>query len=171
MFTSRDAPVSNPCGHSMHGKCYNAYIKNNYRCPLCFKSLADMKRTWDAFDQVIQEEQLHSDFDNAKAQILCNDCEKKMEVKWHIHGCKCAECGSYNTRILSTSGFPETFPTNRPIINPVENNNNNNAQSSEVPANLTEEGFVYIDSEDDYDSSDEHYADSESEPEEPPSEE
>jgi tRNA(Ile2) C34 agmatinyltransferase TiaS len=123
MFTSRDPPITSNCGHSMHKKCYNAYVKNNYRCPLCYKSLGDMSHTWEYYDQIITEDVLPSDFDNAKAQILCNDCEKKTEAKWHIHGIKCSECGSYNTKILATSGFP-TGNTNYPTP-PTENSDSN----------------------------------------------
>lgn len=30
-------------------------------------------------------------------QILCNDCQKRCTVNFHVLGMKCSGCGSYNT--------------------------------------------------------------------------
>ena len=41
MFTSRDPPTFLRCGHSMHSKCYNSYLKRNIACPICRKCVID----------------------------------------------------------------------------------------------------------------------------------
>jgi len=32
--------------------------------------------------------------------IICNDCEKKSEGKFHIVAIKCKHCNSYNTNLI-----------------------------------------------------------------------
>ena len=71
-----------------------------------------MTDTWKEIDQIIETIPMPPDFDNAKALVLCNDCEQKTETKFHFEGLKCGnkDCGSYNTKIISTSGFPTGAP-------------------------------------------------------------
>jgi len=52
---SRDGVVFLPCGHSLHGKCYDTYIKNNIACPLCRKSVCDPSEFEALFDEMFAE--------------------------------------------------------------------------------------------------------------------
>jgi Zn finger protein HypA/HybF involved in hydrogenase expression len=36
------------------------------------------------------------------AEVLCNECLEKSEVKFHYYGIKCKKCKSFNTKILKT---------------------------------------------------------------------
>jgi len=86
------------CKHPVHTECLtNALRNNNYKCPLCRKSMINMQYSWSILDQEIL---LHPLPDEAKRKIniICYDCETKSEnVDWHFFGCKCLGCGSYNT--------------------------------------------------------------------------
>jgi hypothetical protein len=42
MFTSTSTVIFMPCGHCMHQKCQQQYIRTSYQCPTCLKSLTDM---------------------------------------------------------------------------------------------------------------------------------
>jgi hypothetical protein len=44
MFFSRDQSTLLPnCNHWMYMKCFNAYVKTNFTCPICCKSLYKMQ--------------------------------------------------------------------------------------------------------------------------------
>lgn len=82
------------CGHAMHNQCYDAHIKNSYKCPECSKTIKDMKTVFRQLDDQIKNEPLT----NPKSvNIVCNDCNKKSIIKYHYIGLKCPECKSYNT--------------------------------------------------------------------------
>ena len=85
------------CGHSLHVECFNSYIKSNYACPLCRKSIIDMKRMEAHFDAQIAATIMPEEYRNSYMTVLCNDCQHKSVVKFHILGGKCDECRSYNT--------------------------------------------------------------------------
>lgn len=90
-----------------------------------------MTEVWETMDQQIAQQTMPQEFANATAHILCNDCEKKSNVSFHFFGLKCAECGSYNTKILSTSGMPQ-YPINGRL--------DQNGTVQEVPEEEEEEG-------------------------------
>jgi len=107
LFTSRDPVCPMKCGHPIHVHCFREYVEaHNFTCPLCSKSLVDMQHHWEAFDHEIEAQPMPTEFKNTTATILCSDCEKKSEVSFHFVAMKCLECGSYNTKTISTSGFP-----------------------------------------------------------------
>jgi len=111
LFSSRQSTTILKCGHPIHLKCLTAYEEEgNFSCPLCSKSIGDLSSTWHHWDQIIQSQPMPPEWNNARAVILCNDCEKKAEVPFHFVGLKCQPCGGYNTRILTTSGFPQRDP-------------------------------------------------------------
>jgi RING finger/CHY zinc finger protein 1 len=37
------------------------------------------------------------EYKDLKINVLCNDCNKKSEVLFHVVGSKCTHCRSYNT--------------------------------------------------------------------------
>lgn len=65
-----------------------------------------MKVQWSMMDSLVNINKMPSIFDKTYSTILCNDCEKKSEQKYHYIGMKCKECGGYNTTIISTTGMP-----------------------------------------------------------------
>eukprot|EP01121_Diplochlamys_sp_Union-15-3_P004487 TRINITY_DN1467_c0_g1_i2.p1 TRINITY_DN1467_c0_g1~~TRINITY_DN1467_c0_g1_i2.p1 ORF type:complete len:102 (+),score=9.66 TRINITY_DN1467_c0_g1_i2:262-567(+) len=92
------------CRHPIHNKCFKEYIKTNFVCPTCHKSLS--KVDWKYLEEEIESVPLPGEFANAKVLVLCNDCNAKSTVKFHFFGNKCAECGTFNTTILEKIGFP-----------------------------------------------------------------
>jgi hypothetical protein len=98
IFLSRETVVVLPCGHAIHGTCFNSSIKQNkYTCPLCRKIMIK----GDALDIMIRQYDdiisLYPYDENIKAEISCNDCAFKGEVAFHPIGLKCGGCGGYNT--------------------------------------------------------------------------
>lgn len=85
------------CGHAMHHSCYEDYIKTNYKCPTCQKSVGDMSRYFRNLDEYVAETQMPEEYCDVMREIYCNDCEKNSDVPFHIY-MKCAHCGSYNTK-------------------------------------------------------------------------
>ncbi|KAL8530835.1 hypothetical protein ACS0TY_007754 [Phlomoides rotata] len=91
------------CGHTMHTECYDEmFNQNQYRCPICSKSVLNMTRTWERLDQEIQATAMPEEY-RYEVQILCNDCNNTSSTFFHIFGHKCGHCDSYNTRVI-TSG-------------------------------------------------------------------
>ncbi len=91
--------VHMPCGHAIHMTCFNELIKTNYKCPFCQKTIVDIER----FNELMEREVHHTPMPPdliKQAAILCNDCNQKMTVNFHIVANKCLNCGSYNTRLL-----------------------------------------------------------------------
>ena len=43
-----------PCGHFMHSHCFEQYTRYNYTCPVCTKSLGDMKVYFRMIDSLMQ---------------------------------------------------------------------------------------------------------------------
>ena len=88
------------CGHAIHNDCYNQLIKNTYKCPLCAKTIVDMKKDFERLDEEIEQSIM---FDHVMSirEIYCNDCEQHSETIFSYVGLKCNKCGSYNTRLNS----------------------------------------------------------------------
>ena len=86
------------CGHVIHHECYNELIKKSYKCPLCSKTILDMK---DEFQKMDLEVENYNNFYKTLnfKEIYCNDCEKKSDTIFNYVGLKCNVCGSYNTRL------------------------------------------------------------------------
>ena len=108
LFTSQ-SPVINfkNCAHCMCSDCYLQYIKDQWVCPLCKKSLHDMSRTWDNVDILVQTLKMPEEYAKTTVDILCNDCNKKSSnIKYHFQYHKCSECRSYNTNITHTYNPP-----------------------------------------------------------------
>ncbi|CAI7767281.1 unnamed protein product, partial [Closterium sp. NIES-53] len=43
LFTSSTPVKALPCGHFMHSACFQAYTCEHYTCPICCKSVGDMR--------------------------------------------------------------------------------------------------------------------------------
>jgi RING finger/CHY zinc finger protein 1 len=99
LFTSILATTSTNCGHWMHSECLTDFLKTDYRCPLCFKSLVDTTHLTTYLDTHVASTQMPDEYKDKLVDILCNDCGIKCTVKMHFYGNKCNKCGSYNTKL------------------------------------------------------------------------
>ena len=110
-----DTPVkAMPCGHMMHTRCFEAYTKHYYTCPLCRKSLGDFSAYFRMLDAILAEEREANAARSAgeresgvktTQRVACNDCGEETVAPFHFVYHACAACRSYNTRVL---GGPET---------------------------------------------------------------
>lgn len=95
VFDSQNHLIILKCGHTAHKLCSDK--SNDYRCPLCRKSLCDMTNFWKSIELNILQHPLPDELQK-KVNILCYDCNKiSTDVDWHFMGMKCAECNGYNT--------------------------------------------------------------------------
>ncbi|PON96641.1 43kDa postsynaptic protein [Trema orientale] len=102
LFDSVKGTTIMKCGHTMHEECYTEMAKKNqYRCPICSKTIFNMSANWRLMDVEIEAMDMPEEY-KYEVSILCNDCNTKSEVPFHILGHKCSQCKSYNTRRIST---------------------------------------------------------------------
>ncbi len=102
LFTTTLPIMFMPCGHSIHYLCHQDHIKNSYQCPICLKSLTNMEHLFARIDELMSTQTMPDEYASVRAQILCNDCEKKSIAKFHFVYHACALCSSYNTKVLRT---------------------------------------------------------------------
>ncbi|KAF9975524.1 hypothetical protein BGZ73_000828 [Actinomortierella ambigua] len=102
MFTSTSTVIFMPCGHCIHSKCHDAYIRTSYQCPTCWKALADMSEYYAKVDQLMEQQQMPPEYASYYSIVLCNDCEVKTETAFHFLYHKCGQCKGYNTKVLQT---------------------------------------------------------------------
>ncbi|KAF7186379.1 putative RING finger protein C2F3.16 [Pseudocercospora fuligena] len=74
LFESRTSVVSLPCGHYMHGTCYQDLMAVTYKCPVCSKSAVNMELQWRKLD------------DEIAAQPMPEDDEELEGLLPHIEG-------------------------------------------------------------------------------------
>ncbi|KAL9851500.1 RING finger and CHY zinc finger domain-containing protein 1 [Geothlypis trichas] len=97
IHTSRVGAHVLPCGHLLHRTCYDEMLKEGYRCPLCMHSALDMTRYWRQLDNEVARTPMPTEYQNMMVEILCNDCNSRSTVQFHLLGMKCQSCESYNT--------------------------------------------------------------------------
>ncbi|KAL4359977.1 hypothetical protein AHAS_Ahas08G0131300 [Arachis hypogaea] len=84
LFESMDEIAVLPCGHTIHINCMNEMRKHlQYACPLCSKSVCDMSKVWEKFDLEIAATPMPEQYQNKMVWILCNDCGRSGNVKYH----------------------------------------------------------------------------------------
>ncbi|CAG8483777.1 5525_t:CDS:2, partial [Ambispora leptoticha] len=98
LFTSTLRSIYMPCGHTMHESCFGEYSSNAYQCPICWKSLGNMRTYFERIDAILQTQKMPSEYEHYISIILCNDCEKRSNAKYHFVYHKCGHCGGYNTK-------------------------------------------------------------------------
>jgi RING finger/CHY zinc finger protein 1 len=99
LFYSRDSSTPIKCGHFVHSKCYKNMCKQGaYRCPVCLKSIFEMNKFNEEIDAEIENTPMPEEYKEFFVNILCNDCQGTSNVKFHVIGLKCQQCGGYNTR-------------------------------------------------------------------------
>ncbi|KAL8141973.1 hypothetical protein V2J09_015005 [Rumex salicifolius] len=98
MFTSSNPVKALKCGHLMHSSCFKDYTSLHYACPVCCKSLGDLKVYFAMLDAYLAEERLPDEYRGQTQAILCNDCGGRGIAPFHFIHHKCTYCGSYNTK-------------------------------------------------------------------------
>lgn len=98
LFQSTEPLRGLKCGHVMHMKCFTQYRNSSYTCPLCMRSMEDMKDHWALLDAAIRMQPMPASFLHTFSNIYCQDCGKTGQVQYHFVGQKCPCCSSYNTR-------------------------------------------------------------------------
>lgn len=88
------------CGHAIHSLCFNLHSRESYRCPVCQKSVGDMSAWFKYIDDALVGTQMPEQYANIRAEILCNDCERRSVAKYHFIYHKCLHCGGYNTKLI-----------------------------------------------------------------------
>ncbi|KAF9404412.1 hypothetical protein BGZ94_004194 [Podila epigama] len=102
MFTSTTTVMFMPCGHCIHSKCHEEYIKTSYQCPTCWKALGNMSGYYAKIDSLLAEQTMPPEYANIFSIVLCNDCEVKSEAPYHFLYHRCDKCKGYNTKVLET---------------------------------------------------------------------
>ena len=98
LFQSTEPLRGVKCGHVMHLSCFTQYRRSRYTCPLCCKSMEDMKDHFALLDAAIRMQPMPVTFLNTLSNIYCQDCGQTSQVPYHFVGLKCTRCSSYNTR-------------------------------------------------------------------------
>lgn len=100
MFESTEPLKGLKCGHVMHLSCFGMYMRGGaYTCPLCKKSVEDMKEYFSLLDAAVRMQPMPAAYQATVSNIYCQDCNQTSQVPYHFVGFKCP-CGSYNTREL-----------------------------------------------------------------------
>jgi hypothetical protein len=101
LFNSAKPSLFMRCGHAIHEGCLTEYLKTNYVCPVCRRSVVDTQEYFKHIDDLMQNQQgmMPEEYQNILSYILCNDCQSRSRVPWHFTHHKCAACGSYNTQV------------------------------------------------------------------------
>ena len=98
LFQSTEPLRGLKCGHVMHMTCFTRYRNTSYTCPLCMRSMEDMKDHFALLDAAIRMQPMPASFLYTMSNIYCQDCGKTGQVQYHFVGQKCPHCSSYNTR-------------------------------------------------------------------------
>ncbi|KAF9202115.1 hypothetical protein BGZ49_007679 [Haplosporangium sp. Z 27] len=141
MFTSTTTVMFMPCGHSIHSKCHENYIRTSYQCPTCWKSLGDMSPYYSKIDSLLAEQTMPPEYANIFSIVLCNDCEVKSEAPYHFLYHKCDKCKGYNTKVLETfhrvadgeTQVVENATAAGATVAPPENNNSGSSSAHPGP--------------------------------------
>ena len=86
------------CGHYIHKDCFIEYSKKNYKCPVCLKSICDMKEYWKEIRNHINLNPIPDEY-KREVDILCYDCEKISKSDFHFDFIECTLCNGYNTTV------------------------------------------------------------------------
>lgn len=99
LFKSILPTVPMRCGHWMHAECFDKFKINDYKCPVCCRSMIDTKSMTEALDEIIKSQPMPEELRDKVVKIICNDCGETSSCNFHYHGHKCSKCTSYNTKL------------------------------------------------------------------------
>lgn len=116
LATSTEPVVFTKCGHPMHRVCLEKHAETSYTCPICHKCLTDMSDYFEALSKRIAQDVIPPEYANRISNVLCHDCEQKTHARFHFVYHKCANCSSYNTRVLGQFERPGNLLHSSPIL-------------------------------------------------------
>ena len=96
LFTSTTGVSIMKCGHTIHQQCLTDYMKSNYKCPICQKSI--YTHHFPYIQQEVDNTIMPEEYSDTTKNIICNDCNKDSVVNFHIIAMKCLHCDSFNTK-------------------------------------------------------------------------
>ena len=101
------------CGHAMHKSCYERHAKTSFTCPICKQSWRNMNHVFRQLDKRVESDwqNMPCEYRNKVSEILCQDCHKQSQARFHFLYHKCANCQSYNTRTV------RVFESSMPLAN------------------------------------------------------
>jgi len=101
MFSSRIGAQVLLCGHTMHSTCLQSFQEaGQYKCPTCNRTILSAHRAQTLWAQMKTEVMLTpmpAEYASTMVSVLCNDCNQKSNVNFHVIGHECAHCHSFNT--------------------------------------------------------------------------
>lgn len=107
LFTSVLPVMFMQCGHAIHTACfYKMEMRSTHACPVCQKSVRDMSFLYRKLDEVLSAQPMPDEYAKDRSLILCNDCERRSETKYHFLYHKCVLCNSYNTKVIEVLRCP-----------------------------------------------------------------
>lgn len=127
IFDSIKKTTALKCGHVLHIDCLNNYTKNDYKCPICKKSIYEnMNPIWENIKNFNDLNPTPDEYKNWNVKIYCNDCEKYCNTLFQITSFhECNNCNSYNTQKVE-------------LIKNQNENNQENLQLSDIDSNSSD---------------------------------
>ena len=109
LFSSREGVQTMPCGHPIHPSCLKRLFCSGTfpRCPLCKRSAMDLSAAWEEMQQSIDLQPMPPPSESGAPEFVtinCNDCGETGGSPFHFIGCRCSNCGSFNTAIVGSGG-------------------------------------------------------------------
>mmetsp|Transcript_3326 Transcript_3326/g.10151 ORF Transcript_3326/g.10151 Transcript_3326/m.10151 type:complete len:429 (-) Transcript_3326:81-1367(-) len=106
LYASKEKVVFIRCGHALHRQCLAEYLKTSFRCPICYKSMANLKSHTEASANASAIEQIPEHLKNRWLKVYCYECRKFSNIRFTFYR-RCTNCHTFNTR---SEGFlPEDF--------------------------------------------------------------
>lgn len=122
LFTSTTPIKYLRCGHLMHHECYVKFVQQRgVRCPVCSKSLEEMKVIFSKIDELVAVDGIYampSAYRGMKCHVYCLDCQQLSTRSYHFVFNRCNLCNSYNTRVEHIDVNPTTGVTDRGASSP-----------------------------------------------------
>lgn len=103
MFSSIQSVVSLRCGHGIHLHCLLKYTREYFTCPVCQKTLQDMREVYEQIDEVVKRDKtITIEKEREIAEVGCYDCGEQSLTEFHRDYLKCRAdgCGGYNTTLI-----------------------------------------------------------------------
>jgi len=98
MHDSSDGFLQMTCGHMIHVKCIEQYIRTNNKCPLCCKTLIFDEFKHAYMKYIYATVPMPQEYVDKKVCIYCNDCGSTNEVTWNCYVQFCPKCDSMNVK-------------------------------------------------------------------------
>ncbi|ADM12518.1 CHY zinc finger domain-containing protein [Encephalitozoon intestinalis ATCC 50506] len=92
------------CGHSLHQRCFDEFIRETYTCPICSKPIGDTSTINKKVEHILEMELLYPG-QEIKSVIRCSNCNSMLKCRsaWE----KCPFCGFHS--MLSSSAKEKTY--------------------------------------------------------------